>query len=224
MSTQFASNRGRVLAVFPAAAGVLLAVGETLTPKGLDNTTGSLAGARKEIVIATAHADRFYAASLLIIFGLAALGIAFSSLVSLMNRPGSKRVRAIALVGWFATLCGVISNSALNYGLAAAGAVNSGTTGASIFLQENNSGIGRLLLAVYFGGMLLTVAATAVALWRTRAVPVWLAALFAISFYVAIFAPPGVFPGVLEWIPFVVIMIVLSERVWNRPAVVTSTV
>src|SRR5579863_6246336 len=136
MSAQSAPNRRRILAVFPAAAGVLLAAGETLTPKGLDNTTSSLAGARKEIVIATVHAHRFYAASLLIIFGLAALGIAFSSLVALMNRPGSKRLSAIALVGWFATLCGVISNSALNYGLAAAGAVKSGATGANIFLQE----------------------------------------------------------------------------------------
>ena len=95
-----ADRQHRVLAVFPVVAAVLLAAGEALTPKGLDNTSTSLAAARKEVAIASAHAHRFYAASLLVIFGLAALGIAFSALVALMNRPGARLTIAIALVGW----------------------------------------------------------------------------------------------------------------------------
>lgn len=219
-----AGDRRRMLAFFPALAAILLAAGETLTPKGLDNTSSSLSVARKEVVTATAHADRFYATSLLIIFGLGALGIAFSALVSLMNRPGSKFLGAIALGGWMTTLCGVISNSAINYGLAAAGAVNAGATGAGIFVEENKSGIGQALLIVYFLGMLVTVAVTAVALSRTRAVRMWLAGLFAITFYIAVFATPGGFRCVLEWIPFVVIMVILSVRVWNRPAVALAPI
>jgi hypothetical protein len=164
-------------------------LGETLTPKGLDNTTGSLAGALKQLRIAESHASQFAVASVLIIFGLAALGVSFSTIATLVRQRGARLATVTAVVGWFATMCGVIENAAVNYSLAAAGAAHPDATAAKIFYQENTRGLSVVLLALYFFPM-----------------------------HLAIFAPPGSFPGPLLWLPFVAVMLYLSILTWRRAA------
>jgi hypothetical protein len=214
-------RRLQILALTPGIAGVLLAAGELLTPKGLDDTSSNLAEAQKQLRLAEAHSDRFAVASVMIIFGLAALGLAFSALASLVTQRAAALATVVAVLGWFTTMCGVIENSAGNFSLAAAGAAHPDLSAARIFLREDTHGLSQLLLIIYFFGMLATVALAAITLWRARSSPRWLAIAFPASFYLAIFSHPGV-PGSLLWLPFVAVALYISLLVWRKSSCPTS--
>lgn len=209
--------RCRILALSLPAAAILLVIGEATFPKGLDNPATNLSTAAKEVGIAGAHPNQFLAASLLVIFGLAFLGLSFSGLATLVRRRGAVLATVVAVLGWFTTLCGVISNTAINYALAAAAATHP-TPGvaARIWLHEDSSSFANLLLVLYFPGLLITVALASLALWRSRVVPRWIVPIFAVAFYVAIFSSPGPIPGILQSLPFIVVMSYLALGIWGR--------
>src|SRR5206468_5004204 len=75
----------RILALFPPIAAALLVTGEALTPKGLDKPLTSMAAAAKALPIATAHSGQLYFSNLLVIFGLAALGVTFAAIGTLAS-------------------------------------------------------------------------------------------------------------------------------------------
>jgi hypothetical protein len=87
----------RLAAVLPVTV-VLLVVGQTLTPHGLDKpitTTAAalrelpIAAALRELPIAAAHAGRLYLANLLVVFGLGALAVSFCVIAWLVRGSGS---------------------------------------------------------------------------------------------------------------------------------------
>jgi hypothetical protein len=210
-------TRSRVLATSLPVAALLLVIGEATFPKGLDNPATNLSTAAKEVAIAGAHPNQCYAASLLVIFGLAFLGISFSAMATLVRQRGAVLATVVAVLAWFTTLCGVISNTAINYALAAAAATHPAPgVAARIWLHEDSSSIANLLLVLYFPGLLITVALAALALWRSQAVPRWIAPIFAVAFYVAIFSSPGPIPGILQSLPFIVIMSYLAIQIWRK--------
>jgi hypothetical protein len=208
-------TRWRILALAPGLAGLLLAAGEILTPKGLDNTASTLTDAQEQLRIAEAHPDRFAVASLLIILGLAAFGLTFSALASLITQRHAVLATVVAVLGWITTMCGVIENSATNFSLAAAGSARPDASAAKIFLQEDKHGLSVVLLVIYFFGMLGTVALTAIVLWLARVSSKWLTIVFPVTFYVAVFSSPGV-PASLLWLPFTAVGLYLSLLVWRR--------
>jgi hypothetical protein len=211
-----ATARRRVLAVSLPLAAVLLAIGESAFPKGLDNIAQSLSTATSEVTIATAHPGQFAAASLLTVFGLAVLGVSFSAIASLAEGRGRTLATVVAVLGWFTTLCGVVMNTTINYALAVAASTHPASgVAASIWFREDTWPAADLMLVLYFFGMLVTVALAAVALWRSRAVPRVVAVVFAAAFYLAIVAGPGPMPTLLQYIPFLAVTVYLAIRVWE---------
>jgi hypothetical protein len=211
-----ATARRRLLAISLPLAALLLGTGEATFPKGLDNLTQSLSTATSEVTIATAHPGQFAVASLLVIFGLAALGVSFSAIATLAQDRGRTLATVVAVLGWLTTLCGVVMNTINNYALAAAASIHPATgVTAAIWFREDTWAAGNPLLVLYFFGMLLTVALAAVVLWRSRAVPRVAAVVFAAAFYLAIAAGPGPMPTLLQYIPFLAVTIYLAVKVWQ---------
>ena len=77
----------RLPAVLPVTV-VLLVVGQTLTPHGLDKPITTTAAALRELPIAAAHAGRLYLANLLVVFGLGALAVSFCVIAWLVRGAG----------------------------------------------------------------------------------------------------------------------------------------
>jgi biotin carboxylase len=210
--------RRRLLALSLPLAAVLLVIGEAAMPKGLDSQSSSLASTTKQVMIAARHVGRFEAASLLIIFGLAAAAVSFSAIATLANRRGALFATIAAVIGAVALTCGIAANSTDNLALAEAAAVHpAATVAGKIWVHVDTSPFANTLAVVYFFGWMVAIVLAAIALWRSRAVPRWTAALFVIAYLVSNFASPGVIPGVPESLPFVAIMLYLGVRVWQTP-------
>jgi len=85
-----------------------------------------------------------------------------------------------------------------------------------------NSGFGHGFEYAYFLGIYLAPLLMGVALWRSRAVPRWLAVLFFVGLEVAqqqISSGPVV---VLYMLPFAAAMILLAARIWQAAALPAS--
>ena len=212
----------RLLAVSLPVAAVLLVVGEGIMPKGLDNQSSSLAETTKQVMIAGRHVDRFDAASLLIIFGLAAAGVSFSGIATLTRHRGAVLATIAALVGAVALTCGVVANSTDNLALAEAAAVHPAVNVAGrIWVHVDASPLANTLSVVYFFGWMVAIVLAAIALWRSRAIPRWAAVVFAVAYLVSNFTGPGA-TGVVVSLPFVAIMAYLAFRVWQTTAPTSS--
>lgn len=85
-----------------------------------------------------------------------------------------------------------------------------------------NSGFGRGFVYAYFIGIYVAPLLMGVALWRSRAVPRWLAVLFFASLEVAqqqISSGPVV---ILYMLPFAAAMVLLAARIWPAAALPAS--
>ena len=208
--------RRRLMAVSLPIAALLLTIGEAVMPKGLDNQSSDLASVTKQVVIAGQHVGRFYVASVLIMFGLAALAVSFSAIATLITRRGAALATIAAVIGAVALTCGIIANTAVNYALAgAASAHPDAEVAGRMWLHVDSSAITNAISVLYFFGLIVATALAALALWRGKAVARWIAVAFALTSYVALFAGPGVVPGVPQSLPFVAVMIYLGVRVWR---------
>jgi hypothetical protein len=68
----------------------------------------------------------------------------------------------------------------------------------------------------YFAGIPVGAVLMRVALWRSRGVPRWLAALFPLSLIVAQQVPSaGIVIVVLLMLPFALAMVLLAARIWQ---------
>jgi hypothetical protein len=164
--------RRALLALTLPLAAVLLVVGEAVMPKGSDTQSSSLTSTTKQVLIAVRHIARFEAASLLIIFGLAAAGISFAAIATLATRRGSLVATIAVVVGAIALTCGIAANSTDNLTLAQGAAVHpTVAVAAKMWAHIQGSSLANTLGVVYFIGWMLAIVLAAVALWRSRAVP-----------------------------------------------------
>ena len=121
-----------------------------------------------------------------------------------------------ALLGGLGAFCGAITNVLVGIDLAAAATAHTSPDAAARFLVTAfNSGAGQFFTYLYFASEYAAPVVMGLALWRSRRVPLWLAALFAVGFEVASYqSAKG--PIVIAWmLPWGIAMVLLAVRIWR---------
>jgi hypothetical protein len=212
--------RQRVLAVFLPIAAVLYIGGEALSPKGTDQVVTTAAVAFKVLPIAARHSTQLYLASCLVLLGLGALAVSYAAIATLVRDRGSALATIAALLGGVGAFCGAIVNVIAYPGLAAAATAHvSRDAAAKVLVTWFNSGFGHAFLYVYFVSEYLAPLLMGIALWRSRNVPRWLAALFFIGLEVAESMSSMGPIVILYMLPFAAAMVLLAARIWQAAAV-----
>jgi hypothetical protein len=115
--------------------------------------------------------------------------------------------------------CGAITNVLVYPNLAAAATARLTPDAAARFLVTTfNSWFGQVFLYAYFIGQYVGPLLMGYALWRSRSVPRWLAALFVVGLYLAEIQSSGGAIVVLYMLPFAAAMILLAVRIWRATA------
>jgi hypothetical protein len=210
-----ARARRRVLALFLPVAAVLYISAEAVSPKGADKVAGDTASALRLLAIAGRHPAQVYAAGAFAVLGLGALAVSYAAIATLVTGRGSAIATVAALIGGIGAFCGAIVNVLVFPDLAAAATAHLTPAAAAAFLVEiSSSGFAYGLTAAYFIGIFVGPALMGFALWRSRAVPRWLAVLFFVGLEVAqqqISSGPIV---ILYMLPFAIAMVLLAVRIW----------
>lgn len=214
-----ARTRQRVLAVFLPVTAVLYIGGEALSPKGTDQVITTTATALKLLPIAAGHPAQLYVAGSLVLLGLGALAVSYAAIAALVRNRGSALATVAALIGGIGAFCGAIVNVLVYPNLAAAATAHLTPAAAARFLVTSfNSGFGHVFLYAYLIGEYAAPVLMGYALWRSRSVPRWLAALFVIGLGVAEFMTSAGIIVVLYMLPFAAAMILLAARLWQAAA------
>ena len=195
-----ARTRQRVLALFLPIAAVLYISAEALSPKGTDQVATDVRGSRA-----------------------GALAVSYTAIAALARSRGSALATVAALIGGIGAFCGAIVNVLIFPNLAAAATVHT-TPGAAaqVLVTTFNSGFGHGFEYAYFIGIYVAPLLMGIALWRSRAVPRWLAVLFFVGLEVAqqqISSGPVV---ILYMLPFAAAMVLLAARIWQAAALPAS--
>jgi hypothetical protein len=221
--------RQRVLALFLPVAAVLYISADALSPKGTDQVVTDTATALKLLAIAAKHPTQLYIAGTCAVLGLGALAVSYAAIATLARDRGSALATVAALIGGIGAFCGAIVNVLVFPNLAAAATAHTTPGAAAQFLVTTfNSGFGHGFEYAYFLGIYVAPLLMGVALWRSRAVPRWLAVLFTVGLELA--EGMGSYGPivVLFMLPFAAAMVLLAARIWqaaDRPPVpVTGTV
>ena len=215
--------RQRVLALFLPVAAVLYVGSEAVTPRGADQVVTTTAAAFRLLAIAGTHPAQLYVAGTLAVLALGAVAISYAAIAALVRGRGSALATTAALVGGVGAFCGALVNVLNFVNLATAATAHLSRGAAAQFLVTSfSSGFGRGFLYAYAAGQYLGPVLMGVALWRSRSVPRWLAALFAVGLEVAEQVPSaGPVKVVLLMLPFAAAMMLLAARIWlaaARPA------
>jgi hypothetical protein len=214
-----ARTRQRVLAVFLPVTAVLYIGGEALSPKGTDQVITTTATALKLLPIAAGHPAQLYVAGSLVLLGLGALAVSYAAIAALVRNRGSAVATVAALIGGIGAFCGAIVNVLVYPNLAAAATAHLTPAAAARFLVTSfNSGFGHVFLYAYLIGEYAAPVLMGYALWCSRSVPRWLAALFVIGLGVAEFQSSGGPIVVLYMLPFAAAMVLLAARLWQAAA------
>ena len=211
-----ARARQRILAVFLPIAAVLYISCEALDPKGTDQLVTNMATGLKLLAIAGRHPTQLYVAGSLSLLALAAVAVSYAAIALLVTGRGWVIATVAALLGGIGAFCGAITNVLVGIGLAAAATAHTSPDAAARFLVTAfNSGAGQFFTYVYFASEYAAPVLMGFALWRSRRVPLWLAALFTAGFEVAIFqSAKG--PIVIAWmLPWGIAMVLLAVRIWQ---------
>jgi hypothetical protein len=212
--------RHRVLALFLPVAAVLYIGGEALSPKGTDQVLTATRTAFKVLPIAAQHPAQLYLASSLVLLGLGALAVSYGAIATLVTARGWLLATIAALLGGLGAFCGAIVN-VIAYPVLAAAATSHAPRddAARLLVTAFNSGFGHIFMYVYFVSEYLAPLLMAIALWRSRTVPRWLAALF----FVGLEAAEGMASYgpivILFMLPFAAAMVLLATRIWQAAAV-----
>jgi hypothetical protein len=211
--------RRRVLALFLPFAAVLYIGGEALSPKGTDQVLTTTATAFKVLPIAAQHPAQLYLASSLVLLGLGALAVSYGAIATLVKDRGAVLATVAALLGGLGAFCGAIVNVVAYPTLAAAATAHvSRDAAAKLLVTAFNSEFGHVFFYVYFASEFLAPLLMAIALWRSRTVPRWLAALFFVGLeagqQMGSFGPVVI----LYMLPFAAAMVLLSARIWPAAA------
>jgi hypothetical protein len=211
-----ARTRRRVLALFLPVAAVLYIGGEAVSPKGTDQVVTTTAVALKVLPIAAQHQTQLYLASALVLLGLGALAVSYGAIATLVRGRGSALATVAALLGGLGAFCGAIVNVVAYPTLAAASAapVSRGAA-ANLLVAVSNSEFGQVFGYVYFASEFLAPVLMGIALWRSRAVPRWLAALFFVGLQVAELMESYGPIVILYMLPFAAAMVLLAARIWS---------
>jgi hypothetical protein len=211
-----ARARQRILALFLPIAAVLYISSEALDPKGTDQLITNMATGLNLLAIAGRHPTQLYVAGTLSLFALGAVAVSYAAIALLVTGRGWVIATVAALLGGIGAFCGAITNVLVGINLAAAATAHTSPDAAARFLVTVfNSGAGQLFTYVYFVSEFAAPVLMGFALWRSRRVPLWLAALFAVGFDVAI-AQSAKGPIVIAWmLPWGIAMILLATRIWQ---------
>jgi hypothetical protein len=211
--------RRRVLALFLPVAAVLYIGGEALSPKGTDQEITTVAVAFKVLPIAAQHQAQLYLASSLVLLGLGTLAVSYGAIATLARDRGSALATVAALVGGLGAFCGAIVNVVAYPSLAdAATAPVSRGAAANLLVTASNSEFGHVFTYVYFASEFVAPLLMGIALWRSRAVPRWLAALFFVGLQVAELMGSFGPIVILYMLPFAAAMVLLAARIWSAAA------
>ena len=214
-----ARTRRRVLALFLPVAALLYIGGEALSPKGTDQEVTTTAVAFKVLPIAAQHQAQLYLASALVLLGLGALAVSYGAIATLVRDRGSALATVAALLGGLGAFCGAIVNVVVYPSLAAAAtAPVSRGAAANVLVTLFNSEFGHVFTYVYFASEFLAPLLMGIALWRSRTVPRWLAALFFVGLQVAELMGSFGPIVVVYMLPFAAAMVLLASRIWSAAA------
>ena len=214
-----ARTRQRVLAIFLPVTAVLYIGGEALSPKGTDQMITTLATALKVLPIAARHPTQLYVAGSLALLALGALAVSYVAIAALVRNRGSALATVAALIGGVGAFCGAITNVLVYPNVAAAATAHLTPDAAARFLVTTfNSWFGQVFLYAYFIGQYVAPLLMGYALWRSRSVPRWLAALFVVGLYLAEIQSSGGAIVILYMLPFAAAMILLAVRIWSATA------
>ena len=214
-----AQTRQRVLALFLPIAAVLYISAEALSLKGTDQVITTTATALKVLPIAARHPTQLYVAGSLALLALGALAVSYAAIAALVRNRGSALATVAALIGGVGAFCGAITNVLVYPNVAAAATAHLTPDAAARFLVTTfNSWFGQVFLFAYFIGQYVAPLLMGYALWRSRSVPRWLAALFVVGLYLAEIQSSGGAIVVLYMLPFAAAMILLAVRIWSATA------
>jgi hypothetical protein len=214
-----ARTRRRVLALFLPVAAVLYIGGEAVSPKGTDQLVTTTAAAFKVLPIAAQYQTQLYLASALVLLGLGALAVSYGAIATLVRDRGSALATVAALLGGLGAFCGAIVNVVVYPALAAAATAHvSRGAAANLLVTAFNSEFGHVFTYVYFASEFLAPLLMGIALWRSRAVPRWLAALFFVGLQIAELMGSLGPVVILYMLPFAAAMVLLASRIWSAAA------
>jgi hypothetical protein len=219
--------RLRLLAVFMPVTAVLYVGAEALDPRGTDRVAATTATAFKLLPIAAAHSSQLYLSGSLSVLALGGLAVSYAAIALLVTGRGWVIATIAALLGGLGAFAGAMLNVLVGISLAAAASAQMTQMAAARFLVTSfGSGPAQAAAYIYFASEYAAPVLMGFALWRSRAVPRWLAVLFTAGLEVAE-SMGAIGPKVaLFMLPFAAAMILLAARVWRaaaRPAPATGT-
>jgi hypothetical protein len=213
--------RHRALALFLPLAAVLYIGGEALSPRGTDQLITTTATARGVLAAAAQHPAQLYLASSLVLLGLGALAVSYGAIATLAKDRAARLAVTAALLGGLGAFCGVIVNVTAYPVLAgAATAPVSRDAAAQLLVTITNSGFYHAFAYGYVASEYLAPLLMGIALWRSRAVPRWLAVLFFAGLQVAELMDSWGPVVIVYMLPFAAAMVLLAARIW--PAATAS--
>jgi hypothetical protein len=209
-------TRQRILAMFLPMAAVLYIGCESLDPKGTDQLVTDVATGLKLLAIAARHPTQLYVGGTLSLLALGAVAVSYVAIALLVTGRGWVIATVAALLGGIGAFCGAITNVLVGLDLAAAATAHTSPDAAARFLVTAfNSGAGQFFTYVYFVSEFTAPVVMGFALWRSRRIPLWLAALFAVGFDIAA-GQSAKGPIVIAWmLPWGIAMVLLSARIWQ---------
>ena len=150
---------------------------EALDPKGTDQLVTDVATGLKLLAIAARHPTQLYVAGTLSLLALGAVAVSYGAIALLITGRGWVTATVAALLGGIGAFCGAITNVLVGLDLAAAATAHASPDAAARFLVTAfNSGAGQVFTYVYFVSEFTAPVVMGFALWRSRRVPLWLAA------------------------------------------------
>jgi hypothetical protein len=219
--------RQRVLAVFLPVTAVLYVAAEALDPRGTDRVATNTATAFKLLPIAAAHSSQLYLSGSLSVLALGGLAVSYAAIALLVTARGWVIATIAALLGGLGAFAGAMLNVLGGISLTvAASAHTTQAAAAQVLVTSFGSWPAQAAAYIYFASEYVAPVVMGFALWRSRAVPRWLAVLFTVGLEVAEQMGAIGPKVVLFMLPFAVAMILLAARIWQaaaRPTAMTGT-
>jgi hypothetical protein len=211
--------RQRLLAVVLPVTAALYVGAEALDPKGTDQVITSTAAAFKLLPIAAAHSSQLYWAGSLSLLALGGLAVSYAAIALLVTGRGWVVATVAAVLGGVGAFAGALLNVLVGVNLAAAASAHMTQIAAARFLVTSFGSVpAQVATYVYFVSEYTAPVVMGFALWRSRAVPRWLAVLFTVGLELAE-SMGAIGPKiVLFMLPFAVAMILLAARIWQAAA------
>ena len=221
-----ARARLRLLAAFLPVTAALYVGAEALDPRGTDQVVTTTAVAMRLLPIAAAHSSQLYLSGSLSVLALGGLAVSYVAIATLVTGRGWVIATIAALLGGLGAFAGAVYNVMGGIGLAAAASAHTTQAAAAqVLVTSFGSRPAQVAEYVYFIGEYTAPVVMGYALWRSRAVPRWLAVLFTAGLELAE-QMGAIGPKVaLFMLPFAVAMILLAARIWQaaaRPAPMTN--